>query len=423
MPRPSALWRCPKCGHRFVTRNLWHSCGRYRLADHFKGKPPNLRATFRRWVAAARRCGPVTVYAQKTRIVIQSRVRFAGAVVESRWLNGTLWLRRRVSHPRVHRIEDFGKLGYGVHFRLTEPKQIDRRIVGLMREAYNEARRPRRAVFRLIAMLLLPLALSASGLRAQDSTPECDETSPPGARIQFQLPAGYGLVLERTTDTLDVEFICSATVRDSADSVVWKDSGFRTRQDDWTGKDLDGDGEPDAVIGVDTGGGNRCCWGFALIRFSPAFEVMARIDFLPFFANDDSGRVLIQQVVPFYDLGPDMASSPIVILVHQFRQGKLVDITQERCAKILGRTAAPRTILDLGPEWDEVTPEHLAASRQAGKPDYDVEQSRVAATTIALQQITCGQDSAAAEMVNAAWPPSETAETMVRFRKVVQGMK
>ena len=31
------LWRCGKCGHRFVTKNLWHSCGRYRLADHFKG--------------------------------------------------------------------------------------------------------------------------------------------------------------------------------------------------------------------------------------------------------------------------------------------------------------------------------------------------------------------------------------------------
>ena len=132
-------WRCPKCGHRFVTRNLWHSCGRFPLARHFTGKPAALKATFRRWVAIARACGPVTVYAQKTRIVLQARVRFAGAVVRAQWLDAALWLRRRVDHPRVARIEDYGRLGFGVHFRLTAPADIDRRIVGLMREAYAAA--------------------------------------------------------------------------------------------------------------------------------------------------------------------------------------------------------------------------------------------------------------------------------------------
>lgn len=133
------LWRCPKCGHRFVTRNLWHSCGRFSLARHFAGKSPALRATFRRWVAIARACGPVTVYAQKTRIVLQARVRFAGAVVRAQWLDAGLWLWRRVKHPRVHHIEDYGRLGYGVHFRLARPSDIDARIVKLMREAYSAA--------------------------------------------------------------------------------------------------------------------------------------------------------------------------------------------------------------------------------------------------------------------------------------------
>lgn len=138
--RSAALWKCPKCGHRFVTRNLWHSCGRFSLARHFAGKPPALRAAFRRWVAVARACGPVTVYAQKSRIVLQARVRFAGAVVHKQWLDAGLWLRRRVRHPRVYRIEDFGRLGYGVHFRLSSPADIDPRLVKLMREAYAAAR-------------------------------------------------------------------------------------------------------------------------------------------------------------------------------------------------------------------------------------------------------------------------------------------
>jgi hypothetical protein len=79
------------------------------------------------------------VYAQKTRIVLQARVRFAGVVVRGEWLDAGLWLRRRVKHPRVQRIEDYGRLGYGVHFRLRDPGNIDGRIMKLVREAYADA--------------------------------------------------------------------------------------------------------------------------------------------------------------------------------------------------------------------------------------------------------------------------------------------
>src|SRR5206468_269539 len=51
------LWRCPECGHRFVTKNLSHSCGNYRLADHFTGTPRSVRESFNRWVAVARNAG------------------------------------------------------------------------------------------------------------------------------------------------------------------------------------------------------------------------------------------------------------------------------------------------------------------------------------------------------------------------------
>jgi len=134
------LWRCPKCGHRFVTRNIWHSCGRYRLADHFKGRPRTLRQAFDRFVGLARACGPVTVYAQKTRIVLQVRVRFAGAVVRSEWVDAGLWLKRRAVHPRLARVESFGRLGYGHHFRLQDPADVDEALGRLVREAYDIGR-------------------------------------------------------------------------------------------------------------------------------------------------------------------------------------------------------------------------------------------------------------------------------------------
>ena len=131
------LWKCPKCGHRFVTRNLWHSCVKVPLSAHFRGPRAAHKKTFDRWLAAARACGRVTTYAQKTRIIIMARVRFAGAVVHNEYLDAALWLRRKVEHPRVRRVEDYGRLGFGYHFRLERPEDIDRALVALMREAYK----------------------------------------------------------------------------------------------------------------------------------------------------------------------------------------------------------------------------------------------------------------------------------------------
>jgi hypothetical protein len=133
--KKSPLWRCPKCGHQFVTRNLWHSCGHYRLVDHFKNKPRSLRLIFDKFVRLAKVWGPVTVYAQKTRIVIQARVRFAGAIVHRDWLEATMWLKRSAKHRCLKRLESFGELGYGLHFRLQDPADIDDALAVLMREA------------------------------------------------------------------------------------------------------------------------------------------------------------------------------------------------------------------------------------------------------------------------------------------------
>jgi hypothetical protein len=124
-----------------VTRNLWHSCGHYTLASHFTGKPKQVRAAFDAYLGLAKACGPVTVYAQKTRIVFQRRVRFAGVVVRQGFVDASMWLRRRVRHPRLARVESLGRLGYGYHFKLTSPADVDRSLAKLMREAYDTAGR------------------------------------------------------------------------------------------------------------------------------------------------------------------------------------------------------------------------------------------------------------------------------------------
>ncbi len=130
------LWTCPRCGHRFVTRNLWHSCGRYKLADHFKLKDPIVPKLFNQFRAVARECGPVTVYAQKTRIVFQGRVRFGVAVTRKRWLDAGLWLTRRAKHPTLRRIEHIAPRCYVHSFRLQKLQDLDNAFAKLVWEAY-----------------------------------------------------------------------------------------------------------------------------------------------------------------------------------------------------------------------------------------------------------------------------------------------
>ena len=68
---------------------------------------------------------------------MQGRVRFAGAVVRKDWLDAGMWLKRRIKHPRLVRTESFGSLGYGHHFRLCNPTDIDESLVKLLGEAYT----------------------------------------------------------------------------------------------------------------------------------------------------------------------------------------------------------------------------------------------------------------------------------------------
>jgi Domain of unknown function (DUF5655) len=134
-PDRRPLWTCPRCGHQFVTRNLWHSCSRHTLAEHFTGKPPRVREMFDRFVSIVERFGPVTVYAQKSRIICQVRVRFAGAVPARDWLDTHLWLKRRAAHPRLRRIELIPPDNYVHTFRFDRAEQLDEAFAALVEDA------------------------------------------------------------------------------------------------------------------------------------------------------------------------------------------------------------------------------------------------------------------------------------------------
>ena len=138
MPKKLApLWRCPKCGERFVTTNMWHSCGKFTLEELFARSEPHVIKLFRKFKKMIRKCGPVTMIPQKTRVVFQVRVRFGGCYPRKSHLVCALALPRLNGDPRFYKTEKFAAHFIGHWFRVYSEADLDADVQRWMCEAYE----------------------------------------------------------------------------------------------------------------------------------------------------------------------------------------------------------------------------------------------------------------------------------------------
>jgi hypothetical protein len=146
------LWRCSDCGREFANRNQFHFCSDIRLEDHFAGREPQVVATFKRLLAAAKKSGPVKVLPEKTRIAFQVRMSFAAFSLRRRWVDGHVVLARRLESARFRRIDLISPHNQVHVFRLHQPAEVDEEVERWLAEAYlvgeqrhlSAARRPAR---------------------------------------------------------------------------------------------------------------------------------------------------------------------------------------------------------------------------------------------------------------------------------------
>lgn len=232
------------------------------------------------------------------------------------------------------------------------------------------------------------------------------------AERSLKLPNGHTV---RIWPLANGDAACGAEVFDPSGKSVFRSTGFGTTLHEWSGHDVDNDGRADAVIGTDTGGGNRCCWEYAVFSFSPAPRVIARLE-PSRFDTDAMGRTRIWVTHPLYDVGSDMASSPVVLTVEQFRGGKLADITMEYCEELLtgDATSADR---------DRLSEEFLQASRTSEKPDTEVLETRRAAMSVLLQNLVCERVTAADTLVKRAWPVKEQSRIRTLARTSIEPLR
>jgi hypothetical protein len=118
-----------------------HSCSSVTLDELFARSTPEARAAFERYVELVRRCGPVEVIAQKTRVVIMGRVRFAGATVLRDRVRLNIALTRRLDAPWVERIETYLGGRWNAHrFIARTPADVDAipELPALVCEGYRD---------------------------------------------------------------------------------------------------------------------------------------------------------------------------------------------------------------------------------------------------------------------------------------------
>jgi hypothetical protein len=132
-----ALWICPDCGARLVTRNLSHSCGSWTLEDLFAASTPQALALARDYVAVLRSLGDVQVLPQRTRLVAVARVRFAGLVPRRSGFLANFALHRWVDSPRVAKTEDYGPRWRFHHVRVGVAADLDDELRAWLQESHD----------------------------------------------------------------------------------------------------------------------------------------------------------------------------------------------------------------------------------------------------------------------------------------------
>ena len=129
----------PRCGRRFVGRNMWHACGDYSVEGFLDGKGARARDLFEGFERLIAACGPYEVAPAKTRVAFMARVRFAGVhALSDRGMTVAFGLPRPLPHPRIRKIEDYGGGWYGHWLRITEAKELDDELLGWLRESYHQ---------------------------------------------------------------------------------------------------------------------------------------------------------------------------------------------------------------------------------------------------------------------------------------------
>ena len=132
------LWTCPKCKQKFVTKNLSHSCTQLTVDEFFKGKNPELKKLYYKYVKFVKQCGPIYININKTRISFQGKMRFCGvSSVLQNELKIVFLLTREIVNQRIIRIEFYPPVYYVHYLKINSENNLDKELLCWLKESYK----------------------------------------------------------------------------------------------------------------------------------------------------------------------------------------------------------------------------------------------------------------------------------------------
>ena len=131
------LWVCSACGGRFVTPNMWHSCGIHSLQELFARSTPDALKLAEQYVAILHGLGDVQVIPQRTRLVAVARVRFAGLEPRKHGFRAAFALRRWVESDRIVKREPYNDRWRGHFVDVRSPEDLDDELRGWLQESHD----------------------------------------------------------------------------------------------------------------------------------------------------------------------------------------------------------------------------------------------------------------------------------------------
>jgi len=134
---PDPVWICPKCGARLVSRNLWHSCGKFTLEDLFANSNAGVLELANKYVDMLRSLGDVQIIPQKTRLVCVARVRFAGLYPKKDGFLSAFALHRWLDSPRVVKRAAYGPRWRGHYVHIGAESDLDDELRAWLQESYS----------------------------------------------------------------------------------------------------------------------------------------------------------------------------------------------------------------------------------------------------------------------------------------------
>jgi len=252
------------------------------------------------------------------------------------------------------------------------------------------------ACFQIIILLLCLCAVSAS---AQESG-RCFRNLNPQFKGYSKQLQGYILKIEQKKDIKYEDYQCRASVISPGGKVIFQadDSGMELNK--ITGKDLNGDGRPDAVF-EGYSGGAHCCWTYWIVSLGDRPGLIQKIEnetAASFQDINKDGRIEIRTLDGAFDYFDSMAHAytPFPTVIFRLEGRTLKDVGYE-CKDVYDR--------DIAKMRSELDPSALDRFR-TGKNINDGELDETISTvlTIVLDYLYSGREQAAWQALREMWP-------------------